>query len=253
MTNRVFLPPTCVLARNRFLGGRGVGVYLSPLGGGQADIVYRRHRLYRERSGRSTALGVPVVFSGDYTPAADELLNDATLDTDKLVDGETTGEFDFTLPAGYEAEGADFWLDLRTHEAGLENQSLYRPRHIIVGVGEESAAVLGTAALIRVVKLDGGDARIDFEYLASLSGAQPDSFTLRKLTGTGTIADVSVDFVSGQRDYSGTITGMTSGLTYTFRLFGVVGAEETELIATITVVADGDGPSALTVTYAEET
>jgi hypothetical protein len=187
-------------------------LYLSPIGGGQADIVYRNQRLYREGKSRSTAIGVPVVFSGDYTPAADELLNDATLDTDKLVDGETTGEFDFTLPAGYEAEGADFWIDLRTHEAGLENQSLYRPRHIIVGVGEESDAVLGTAALIRVVKLDGGDARIDFEYIASLSGAQPDSFTLRKLTGTGTIADVSVDFTSGQRDYSGTITGMTTHL-----------------------------------------
>lgn len=253
MTTRLFNPPNCVAVRNKFLGSRGVGVYLSPIGGGQDDIVYRNQRLYRQRSGRTTAIGVPVVFSGDYTPATDELLNDATLDTNKLVDGETTGSFPFTLPSGYEAEGADFWIDLRTHEGGLENQSLYRPRHIIVGVGEESDAVLGTAALIRVVKLDGGDARIDFEYIASLSGAQPASFTLRKLTGTGTIADISVAFVSGQRDYSGTITGMTSGLTYTFRLFGVVGAVETQLIATITVVADGDGPAALTVTYSEET
>lgn len=252
MPTRIFSPPACVILRNRFLGARGVGVYLSPIGGGQADIVYRNQRLYRQAS-RGTAIGVPVVFSGDYTPAADELLNDATRDTDKLVDGETTGEFDFTLPAGYEAEGADFWIDLRTHEAGLENQSLYRPRHIIVGDGEESDAVLGSASLIRVQKLDGGDARIDFEYIASLSGAQPESFTLRKLTGTGTIADVSVTFVSGQRDYSGTITGMTSGVTYTFRLFGVVGVVETQLIATITVIADGDGPAALTVTYSPET
>lgn len=252
MPTRVFAPPTCVAVRNKFLGSRGVGLYLSPLGGAPADIVFRKQRLYREKTlGRR--LGSPMVFVGDYTPAADELLNDATLAIEKVADGETVGEISFTLPAGYEADGASYWVQLRTHEAGLENTTIFRPQQVVVGEDELSSEILGTANLLQVVKLDGGDARMDFEYLASLSGAQPESFTIRKLTGTGTIADVSVTYVTDQRDYQATVTGMTSGLTYTFRLFGVSNSVETQLIATITVVADADGPAELTVTYEEET
>lgn len=246
---RIFSPPVFVTTDSPILGGRGVATYLSPVGGEEADIVFRNHRPYPP-SQRGTSLSPPIVFAGTYSPANTHLLLDAIVDVDKIADGETEGTASVALPDGYETEGAAYWIQVRTHEAGIENTTLYRPRRIIVG---QTDAILGEANLVRVIKLDGGDAQIDFEYLATFSGSQPDSFLIRKVSGAGTIADVEIIYQPDRQDFSGIVTGMTTGVTYVFRLFGVANVVETELIATITVVADADGPDAVTVTFEEET
>lgn len=252
MPRRVFLPPNCVTHRNKFLGGRGVGVYLSPVGGNVSDIVFRKHRPY-PASMRGTALCRPMIFSGAYSPAADEILHEATVATAKLANGETDGEIELVLPAGYNVEGATFWVQVRTHEAGLENTSLFRPRQIIVSAtGTIDLRILGRAALLRVVKLDGGGARIEFEYIPSLSGSPPESFVLRDTAVSDPLADQIVAYVANQRDFTASVS-LTAGESYTFALFGVVASTATLLIPEIVVVSDAEGPAELAVSYAEET
>lgn len=232
-----------VVVTSQFAGARGVGLYLSPPdAAGPEAIRYRNTRLYQSRS----CLGV---YVGDYTPAKADLLNDATL----VIVKEPATEIDYTLPAEYLIEGTSFWSQLRVHEDGLEDEALYRPRQFVVGPEGEATAILGTAAVIRLVKLDGGGMRMLFEYLATLSGVQPESFVIRKTSGTGTIADVTVSAVAGQRDYSGDVLGLTGGAAYVFELLGLFDGDETSLISGIAFTADASGPAALIVTYAEET
>lgn len=227
---------------SKFAGDRGVGLYLSPPNAAEsAAIRFRNTRLYF-RSNRG-------VYVGDYQPGGEHLLNDATL----AVVKEPATAINYTLPAEYLIEGTTFWVQLRVHEDGLEDDTLYRPRQFVVGPDGEATMILGTAAVIRLVKLDGGGIRILFEYVTSTSGQQPELFLIRKTSGTGTIADVEVTAVDGQRDYSGDVTGLTGGVAYVFELLGVFDGDETSLISGIAFTSDSSGPVALTVTYAEET
>lgn len=232
-----------VIVTSQFAGARGVGLYLSPPDAAGPDAIrYRNTRLYQSRS----CVGV---YVGDYTPAKADLLNDATL----VIVKEPASEIAIDLPADYLVEGTTFWAQLRVHEAGLEDEALYRPRQFVVGPEGEATELLGTAAVIRLVKLDGGGMRMLFEYLASLSGAQPETFVIRKTSGVGTIADVSISAVAEQRDYSAEVRGLTDGAAYMFELLGVFAGDETSLITGIAFTSDAVGPAALPVTFAEET
>lgn len=232
-----------VVVSSRFAGDRGVGLYLSPPDAAGSELIrFRNTRLYPSRD----CLGV---YVGEYQPGGEDLLNDATL----AVVKEPATELEYTLPAEYLVEGTTFWAQLRVHEDGLEDDTLYRPRQFVVGPAGEAETILGTAAVIRKVKLDGGGLRLVFEYVASLSGPQPESFLIRKISGTGTIADVEVSAVLGQRDYSADVAGLTGGAAYVFELLGVFDGEETSLISGITFTADAAGPTVLTVSYEEET
>lgn len=252
MTTRLFQPSRGVLIRNKFLGGRGVGLYLGQIGGTAQDLIYRNVRTFRRRR-RGTVSNVPAVFVGDYSPATTELLNDATFAIRKTPDGILSDNFDVSLPAGYDVVGATYWLQLRPHEAGLETNTLYRPLQVTVG----GTTILGTARLIRVVKLDatlaGASAQIDCLFFPALFGPQPTSFVLRQTGGPGTLPDVIVTASTGQRNVTFIVNGMATATDYTFEMLGLFNTAETLLIDTIPVTADADGPAALTVQFTEET
>ena len=241
MTTRIIDNSEIEITRNKFHGDRGVGLYLGPAG--DADprhIRYRNQRIYDEES--------DVIYLGEYQPDADYFLNDATLAVVKFP----TDQIDFTLPEEY--INTSFWVDIRTHENSLENDSLFRPQRVTVDEeGELLAVIYGTASVVRVIKLDGGGCRILFEYVASLLGVQPVEFVISKTSGVGTVANVVVAFRDGVFDYSADVIGLADGEDYEFALTAQNGDATDLLISGIAFTSDAAGPEALTITAQEMT
>ena len=172
--------------------------------------------------------------------------------TPRIASAESPdAELSLTIPAAWHDKAV--WLQLRTFADDLENETLYRPRRLLLTTeGDLDEIVSGTATLLSTQKRDAGGLLVKFRYNPSREGLQPTQFLLRQLTGTGTITDGSVDYVPpfavgdlGQQLYEVEVTGLTDAAAYTFALLGTDGTTQTELIASIPFTADAAGPPAV--------
>jgi hypothetical protein len=154
-------------------------------------------------------------------------------------------ELEFDIPPAW--HGKAVWLQLRPFADDLENETLYRPRRLLLGDdGERLDPIRGSARLVRTEKRDGGGLLVEFTFTAARDGTPPVAFLLRKTTGPGTIAMGAVDALPGGRRYAVEVAGLVHGGAYTFELLATTGAEETSLLTGIPFVGDAQGPPAVT-------
>lgn len=202
--------------------GSGVSLY-AQLG---SDLVYRR----------------PLPYRGHVLPAADSPLRAATLSRTTRVAFVSAPDtaIDYTFPAAW--LGQQITLNVRTFADGIENDDLNARTLTLNEDGEIVDAILGTAVLIAIEKRDGGIVRIRFAYLPSRDGLPPVTFAGIKTAGTGSVADVSADYVAGTRVYELDTPALTDGEAYTYKIQAVNGSVTADLVPGITFTADGSGP-----------
>ncbi len=156
-----------------------------------------------------------------------------------------TAEFSYPVPESW--HGKAVWLQVRTFADDREHDTIYRPVRVLVDdAGEITPSIMGTVTVTELEKRDAGGLLVRFVFAASRDGIQPQAFTLRKATGTGTIADGTTPFISGQRIYELEVTGLTDAVAYTFDLLGVIGEAEQTLQPAIAFTADATGPPSVT-------
>jgi hypothetical protein len=216
-----------ILAERPFQGGPGARLYVAA--GEPTDIIYRPAR----------------AFDPKRLPLLPVLTRDLAVAT--CLEPDT--ELSYVLPP--ELIGVPISCQVRTFADDYENDTIYRPRTVSSDDdGEDNTAILGTAVVVSVTKLDGGGMRLQFTYTVSRNGRMPDYFSVVKASGPGTVPITQVDYFD--RDYSVDVSGLVDAEDYTFDLIGHSGAVDTTLIAAIAFTADTMGPDAVTSLIAEE-
>lgn len=217
-------------ANNRHDNALGVSLYLGPAGVDDARQI--RYRNYRP-------IGGHVLPSGNSWDPAVTFLHDAAV----TIVVSPTAEITYSLPAEY--HGTTFWAQLRTHSAGIENETVYRPQRITVdGSGDVSSTIDGSALILAQEKRDGGGLRLRFLYLPAVTGVAPETFTLSRTAGPTTPADGTATYQASVLEYSIDLSSLQDGGSYTFALKASAGAVESTL-ATVEFTADGSGPGAV--------
>ncbi len=227
-----------ILINRPFAGGLGAALYLGQ--GSATAIEYRRNRLL---DGATSLVPRLTMYrlgeaSVSKTPAVDLVKSPAT-------------ELQATIPAGWLP--GDVWANVRTHQADIENETIYHPRRLNAdGSGDVVDAVLGTARVLGLDKRDAGGLRIRWVYAASVDGLQPDYFLCRKTAGPTTVVSITTDALDGGRDYAFELSGLQDGGAYTFAIDAVAGTVTTTLLTGIAFTADAAGPPAVSGLVAEE-
>lgn len=177
-----------------------------------------------------------------FNPQHPPLVTDTTRDVS--VATTTTPPLEYTLPD--DLVGEDVWYQVRTYAADYENDTLYRPRQLSTDEdGDGDDRVYGTATVVGLEKRDEGGLRITFAWRPARDGVQPETFTVVKTSGTGTIADVEVS-VAGAGEYTADVVGLTNEVAYTFRIDAENGAVVTTLVSGIAFTGDDEGPPVVT-------
>lgn len=228
-----------VFAHRPFAGGLGVSLYV---GAGSADAInYRRNRIL------DGADGLIANLDGETDLGATSF---AKCQAVAQIEQPDT-ELEYSLPA--DLLDVDVWAQVRTFRDDWENESLYRPKQITVDSGGDGAdGIVGVARIISLEKRDGGGLRVLFVYEASRDGLQPETFTIEKTSGAGSVGIVEVTAYVGVRDYTADVTNLTDGVAYTFSLIGHSGSVDTPLLTGIAFTGDSDGPGTVTGLVAEE-
>lgn len=217
--------------RNRFEGGPGVSLYLGPAGVDDAEkIVFRKRRFLNGQ--------VWFPLTTNWNGGQEYFLHDSIV---AQVDCPAS-EITYTLPASY--DDVTFWLQLRTFESGLENQSIYRPQRVTVdGDQNGSSTIDGTAIITGVIKLDDGGMRLQWLWLPAVTGIQPTTFVIRQTSGPTVVSDVETtvdtDIVVNEAD----VSSLQDAGLYGFNLLAVNGATS-QTLASVTFTADATGPTA---------
>ena len=227
-----------------YAGALGVSLYAAPVDPvvdpGPRAIEYRRCRIL---DGADTVLaGVDGVFAlgADSVPKSPRLTS--------VV--QPTAEVIYPIPAEWADQAV--WVQLRTYAQDYENETIYRPRKIVLDSGgEDVTPVLATATVISLSKRDGGGLLVQFAYNASRDSATPTEFVLTKITGAGAITPGTVAYVAEQRIYEVAVVGLTDAVAYTFTLSAETASGSTDLITGIAFTGDAAGPPAVTVTVEE--
>ena len=227
--------PVCPVA-SRFDGAQGVGLYIGPIGvDDPQQIVYRYHR--------PIATGVPFIALGDdWAPGTGVFLYESIREVVKTP----TNQIVDVLPAGY-VSGV-FWAQLRPHDDGLELESGFGARRIVLDVsGDGGMDLVGSISVSEIICLDAGGLRIKF-WFTSEPGLQPDEFVLAPTSGPTTPADVTV-LSLGDGEYTAEVTGLTDAGVYGFTIRAqTTGGADTKDMATLTATADASGPTAAVIT-----
>lgn len=245
---RIYQPNLAYCYQHRpFAGALGSALYVvygDPDPGADA-IRYRHHRVPDGVRGGAAVLG----FDGTGSFGGANVQKTAAVATAKAPDFPA-----YALPAA--AAETTLWLQLRTHKADVENESIYRPRRLVLDAAlDEQTAITGSGFLISAEKRDGGGFRFRFAWDDSADGVRPAQFVLARTAGPTSPADVSIPFVAGQREYEIDVEGLTHAGAYTFTLTAKNGAAEQLLAGNngtdILVTADNAGPAAVTVAASE--
>lgn len=216
--------------RNRFEGGPGVSLYIGPPGVDDPEqIVFRKRRLLNGLS------WFPLL---SWTGGGEFFLHDS------IVAQVTcpTEEITYSLPATY--DDVTFWVQVRTFEGGLENQSIYRSQRVTVDADQNGSSTIdGTAIITGVIKLDDGGLRVQWLWLPAVTGIQPTTFVIRQTSGPTVLSDVETsvdtDIVINEAD----VVGLQDAGLYGFNLLAVTGASSRTL-ASVSFTADATGPTA---------
>jgi len=184
-----------------------------------------------------------------FNPLHPPLVIDTTRDVS--VATTNTPPLEYTLPA--ELVGQDVWYQVRTFANDYENDTIYRPRQLLTDEGGDGEdRIVGTAKVVGLEKRDGGGLRVLFAYTMSRDGLQPETFSVVKVTGPGTVAIAQVTAKTDQRDYAIDVEDLADATAYTFDLVGHSGAIDTVLVSGFEFTADAEGPGTITGLVAEE-
>lgn len=215
---------------NGLEGGLGVAMYLSSPGvDDQSRIEFRRVRTIS--TNRWLVLGT------NWAPGSSAFLGDVVA----AIVKSPTVEISAALAASYNS--AVFWCQLRTHNDGIENDTIWRPRRVSIDSGGDVVALLeGTGRITEVRKLDGGGVLVEFEfYPAQGTTVLPITFALSAATGPTSPTAVSVSFVTGQTKYSLTLPTLQDAGVYGLEIHAV-NSSDTLLIDSASFTADSSGP-----------
>ena len=163
-----------------------------------------------------------------------------------------TAEISFPVPAAWHSQTVTF--DVRTFAADVENESdNYRTRVIEFDAGGVPVVHLaGSGRLLELEKRDGGGRRFRFVWQSSRVADSPTLFRITQTAGPGSLADITVAFVAGRREYEATLPDLTDGESYTFQISAENGAAAILLDSLtpgdpdITFTADAAGPPEVT-------
>lgn len=242
---RIYTPtiPLC-LQQRPYAGGLGASLYLGSgdpdADPGPSSILFRRNRILFG--------GAHLVFLG-----TDVQLGGASIPKTPAVAQVTspTAEINYSIPEYL--EGKVVWAQIRTFKDDVENESIYRPRRIVLdGDGELDDRILGTAYVTELIALDGGGLTVKFIYSASRDGAQPVQFVLSRTAGPTSPSPATTPFVAGQRQFELTIASLQDAGAYTFTLSAEGDTTSADLVTGIAFTADGSGPPAVSSLTATE-
>jgi len=232
---RIYSPSMNYCFNHRpFAGGLGAALYVGI--GSPTAIRYRRGLV---PNGCDFAIWGPVSdFGGEIVKK--------TLYVDTIK--SPTAQFSYTIPAAY--FGEELYFQIRSHEADIENESIYRPQALQTdesgnGVNE----IRGSGRILRVEKRDGGTLRIRFIYDSVRDGLQPTQFVITKTAGPGSVDPVAVTH-TGKRYYELDVPSLTDATEYTFQLTAENGST-TAVLDSVTATADAAGPPEITDLTAE--
>lgn len=225
---------TYVYNHRPFAGGLGAALYVGI--GSPENIRYRRGLV---PNGCDFALWGPESdFGGEIVKKT------RYVETIK----SPTAQFSYTIPAAY--YGEEIYFQVRTHQADIENESIYRPQALQTdesgnGVNE----IRGSGRFLRVEKRDGGTLRFRFVYDSVRDGLQPSQFVITKTAGPGSVDPVAVTH-TGKRTYTLDVPSLADATEYTFQLTAENGST-TAVLDTTTATADSAGPPAVSDLTAE--
>lgn len=218
-----------------YADGRGASLYVgdgAPGDNPREDVIlYRRNYIF-DGAEQLVALGETVDLGGASfvkTPAVDQV--------DSPAD-----ELSYAIPAAL--HGRVVWAQVRTFEDDVENETIYRPRRLVLdGDGELDAQILGTARITELVKRDAGGLLVRFVYESSRDGVQPAQFVLARTAGPTTPNPVVLIASGSRRNYEIEVAGLTNAGAYTFKLSAENSPASVDLVTGIAFTADGAGPS----------
>lgn len=227
-----------------YAGSLGVSLYaaaVDPLTDpGPRSIEFRRNRILNSTD--NLVAGVAGVFGlgADSVPKSPRLESVTS----------PTGEISYQIPVEWQEKTV--WVQLRTFAEDFENETIYRPRRIVLdGDGDDATPVLSTATVLALEKRDGGGLLVRFAYNQTRDSATPNQFVLTKATGAGSISPGVVAFADEQRIYEIEVTGLANAVAYTFTLHAETDAVSTDLVTGIAFTGDSAGPPAVTATIEE--
>ena len=158
-----------------------------------------------------------------------------------------TKQFVANLPSEALVDGMTIWFQVRTHQSNVENETIYRPRKIVIDSSfDGSGKIEGSGRLLKLEKRDAGGVRFRFVYSPSKDGLQPTQFVLNRTAGPTSPSPETVLFVKGKRQYEIDIAGLQDAGAYTFQITAENGAVSKLLVGNngndIDLTADADGP-----------
>jgi hypothetical protein len=223
-----------VRANHHPFTGRGASLYvgIGPSNGsdpGPESVVFRKLRV----------LGGSIVKGSGWSIA------DGINKTCRISHvSDPTSVFSYEFPAGW--HGRIVYLQIRTHWDDCETVINPDPVRLdFTSGGDLDPTIHGTGTIISAEKRDGGVYRIRTRYTRALDGTQPLILLLRKSAGTGTLADVELDYSADKTDYKFDTAALTDAGSYTFQF--VAQNDTIELVLdSITFTADAAGPPAVT-------
>ena len=240
-----------------FAGGKGVSLYLGVgttpgVDPGAESIRYRSLRLIpqprRDRYKRS-----PLFVRGSGFDYGNGVRKTAAV----AVAKHPATSIDYTLPPGL--AGYVVWLQICVHDQHVENLTNYRPQRLVVDDElNVDDTILGRGKLLSIEKRDGGGVLFRFQYDRSRDGIPPTEFVATKITGAGTIADVTVEYTGpypmepgGKSLYELETPTLVDGEDYVYQILARNGAVTLALVGNvddespdIEFTADGSGPPA---------
>lgn len=152
-------------------------------------------------------------------------------------------EFSYTIPVGYYS--STVYYQVRTCVDDVESEHNFRPtRTDLDGSGDDATEIVGLTQLLDYERRDGGVVRIRFAFTPSLDGLQPDTLKAVRTAGPTSPADVEITYEPGTRIFEIDTEELDNAGSYTFKIVGVSGATETDLLTGIAVTPDAAGPSA---------
>lgn len=218
-----------------FADGLGAALYVGI--GSPLNIKYRRGLIPN---------GCDIALWGSESDFGGEIVK-KTLYVETIK--SPTAEFTYTIPAAY--YGEEIYFQVRSHQADIENESIYRPQALQTdSSGNGVNEIRGSGRFLSVEKRDGGTLRFRFVYDSVRDGLQPSQFVITKTAGPGSVDPVAVTH-SGLRNYELDVPSLADATEYTFQLSAENGST-TVVLDTITATADAAGPPAVSGLTAEE-
>ncbi len=139
-------------------------------------------------------------------------------------------------------------VDVRQYKNGVENESTGPQTITLDGSGNAATlGILGTATLLESIQRDGGVVRIRFQWLPSLTGLQPTSFTIIRTAGPTSPANVTENVSSGRQIVEIDTPALSDASAYTYKVRATSGATTLDILTGVAILADATGPTIPTV------